>query len=445
MLEETLEMESSTSNPPSKLLETLPAAPAPNLPDWYLESRRVAWDRFQALPLPQRKDESWRFANWKEANLSHYVRAKALPQDHAAALAARLPKLEGAIARFVFVNGHLAVREVGELPEGVTALPLNEALQTAPELVRPLFAEQRQELGSAKYAALHKATSDHGIFLHAADQVELKRPIEVVHWVSGEDAAVLPRTLVSAGKNAELHLIERLFNADATTSGLIMTKADLHAAEGGRVRYAIQQDLNMESRFMQLQNTVVARDADIKSLFMHVGSRWVRSENLSRMTGTGANSEMLSLAVAGETQEMDQRTLQSHEAPHTTSDLLYKNALYDEARSIFAGLIRVDEGAHYTDAYQTCRNLLLSDKAEANSMPGLEINADQVKCSHGSTSGSIPDEDLFYFMSRGIDARAARKLIIFGFSKEVIDRIGDETIVKLLLETVNAKFVRLGV
>jgi Fe-S cluster assembly protein SufD len=134
---------------------------------------------------------------------------------------------------------------------------------------------------------------------------------------------------------------------------------------------------------------------------------------------------MLSLTVADSTQEFDQRTLQEHQSADTFSDLLFKNALYDKAKTIFAGLIRVDPNAHRTDAYQKVRNLLLSDQAESNSLPGLEILADQVRCSHGATTGEIEPEELFYLNSRGIPKKDSLRLITHGFLNEILDRLPD--------------------
>jgi Fe-S cluster assembly protein SufD len=153
---------------------------------------------------------------------------------------------------------------------------------------------------------------------------------------------------------------------------------------------------------------------------------------------------MLSIAIPAHTQEYDQRTFQHHVAPGAFSDLLYKNSLYDFSSAIFSGLIFVDEGAHQTDAYQTCRNLLMSDTCEANSMPGLEINADQVKCSHGSTSAQISDEEIFYLRARGIDPVRARQLIARGFSVEVVERLGDEDVERLVIAFIDDKFVHIA-
>ena len=156
------------------------------------------------------------------------------------------------------------------------------------------------------------------------------------------------------------------------------------------------------------------------------GSRYSRFESLSRLIGEGGRSDLLAVAVAKHEQEFDARTLQDHVSPHTASDLLYKNALDDRARTIFGGLIRVEPHAHFTDAYQKVRNLLLSDDAEANSMPGLEILADNVRCTHGATSGQINEDELFYLRTRGIPVPVAERLIVTGFLDEVVQRLDRE-------------------
>ena len=173
---------------------------------------------------------------------------------------------------------------------------------------------------------------------------------------------------------------------------------------------------------------------------LNLGGSYARTESVSRLSGTGGRSDMLAVSIAQGAQEFDQRTLQDHQQPNTGSDLLYKNSLDDAARTIFAGLIRVEPNAHHTDAYQKVRNLLLSDEAEANSMPGLEILADEVRCSHGATSGQIDAEELFYLLSRGLTRKKAQELIVFGFLNEVIERLENVAVRAKLAELVRAKF-----
>src|SRR5438874_12310106 len=164
------------------------------------------------------------------------------------------------------------------------------------------------------------------------------------------------------------------------------------------------------------------------SLNLHVGAKYSRFESLSRLIGEGGRSDLLAVAVAKHQQEFDARTLQDHISPRTASDLLYKNALDDRARTIFGGLIRVERHAHFTDAYQKVRNLLLSDDSEANSMPGLEILADNVRCTHGATSAQINEDEMFYLHSRGIPTNIGERLTVTGFLNEVIQRLDQSTI-----------------
>jgi len=151
---------------------------------------------------------------------------------------------------------------------------------------------------------------------------------------------------------------------------------------------------------------------------------------------------MLAVSASDGTQEFDARTLQDHASPHTYSDLLFKNALNDRARTIFGGLIRVEPHAHFTDAYQKVRNLLLSDEAEANSMPGLEILADNVKCSHGATSGQLDDDEMFYLLARGVSKAVAQQLLVGGFLNEVLERLPEPKLVAKLEELIAEKFAR---
>ena len=220
--------------------------------------------------------------------------------------------------------------------------------------------------------------------------------------------------------------------------------ADLIGKPGSHVTYIACQEMSEEAQAMHLSSTVAGKDAQMKSFQLQLGANWSRSESVSDLVGKGARSDMLSVSLPLGDQIVDQRTLQNHKAPNATSDLLYKNALYDSSRTVFSGLITVDEGAHYTDAYQTCRNLLNSDTAEANSLPGLEINADQVKCSHGSTSGPVSEEELFYLKARGIPDNEARRLIVLGFADDVIQRIGNDAIEQMIHARVEEKFARLG-
>jgi len=293
---------------------------------------------------------------------------------------------------------------------------LADALQQHGDLVQQHFMQRETRLGSAKFAALHKARVKSGLFVYVPDGVVVEKPIEVIHTLTGSNRAVFPHTLIITGKNAEVSVLDRFVSANEDDAGLCIAVNDLIAGDGSTLKYCAVQELNLSSRMIQVNATFVGRDANALAFTLNVGSQWTRNESLSRLDAEGAHSDMLSCSIPSGTQQFDQRTYQHHAAPHTDSNLLYKNTLYGNSKTVFSGLIFVDEKAHYTDAYQTCRNLMMSDTVEANSMPGLQINADQVKCSHGSTASRIDDEEIYYLCARGIPARQARQLIARGFS-----------------------------
>jgi Fe-S cluster assembly protein SufD len=412
-------------------------------PQWLRETRATAWETFAALPMPVRTDEHWRFANLKTIDLSTFKQA--LPLDEAAknGLRARSRGLEHAAGRMVFGNDQLLSREVFSeqlRQKGVIWLPLEEAAAAHPELFRKHFMREEAILGGQKFAALHESQARAGTFLYIPRGVEIELPLETFHWLSGSRGSCFPHTLIVAEEMARATVIDRFASAESNTDGLACGVNDLWLGAGSQVTYVSVQDWSRKTLAFQINSTVVGRDATAKALALNLGGSHIRSENVSHLRFAGGRSEMLAVSLADGSQEFDQRAFQIHEAPHTSSDLLYKNSLDGQSRSIFSGLIRVDPGAHQTDAYQKVRNLLLSDDAEANSAPGLEIEADDVRCTHGATSGQIEAEELFYLQSRGITRTDAQRLIVFGFVQEVIDRLGHDAITSSLSELVHAKF-----
>ncbi|NJM37960.1 MAG: SufD family Fe-S cluster assembly protein [Akkermansiaceae bacterium] len=426
---------SQTLDLPSSMLTTAPITPA-YLPAWFAARQDAAWKRFQSIPMPKRGDETWRFSSIKQLDFSAFSKT---PATGASALIEKSNGLEKPTAKFVFVNDEL-VHVESHLPENVVCLPLAEALVSHSDLVQDHFMKQETRLGSAKFAALHEASLTNGLFIHVPDHVEIEGTIEAHHWVAGEDVVIFPHTLIVTGKCAKVRVVDIFRSADDTQPGLAIAFNDLCAGQNSQLDYVAIQAFNEVTRVIQINETATSRDASATGFILNTGASWARNESLSRLEGPGSRSDMLSVSIPAHEQEYDQRTFQHHVSPGAYSDLLYKNSLYDNSRSIFSGLIFVDESAHHTDAYQTCRNLLMSDTCEANSMPGLEINADQVKCSHGSTSSQISDEEIFYLRARGIDPVNARQLIARGFSVDVVERLKNDEVESLILRFIDEKF-----
>jgi Fe-S cluster assembly protein SufD len=406
------------------------------LPAWLQARQQAAQQRYESTPTPKRGDEAWRFANIKQLNFEN-LSGKALPAD-SADLISRSVGLEAPTAKFVFLNDEL-IHSESSLADAVICLTLAEAFEKHSDLVERHFMKQETRLGSAKYAALHEASVRNGLFVNVPENQTVDGTIEVHHWISGS-VTIFPHTLIVSGKSSKVRVVDIFHSADTETPGLAIAFNDLCAGQNSRLDYISIQALNEVSRIISINETSTARDARAKGFILNTGAAWARNESLSRLEGPGAHSDMLSVSIPDREQEYDQRTFQHHVSEGAYSDLLYKNTLYGHSKTVFSGLIFVDEKAHHTDAYQTCRNLLMTDDCEANSMPGLEINADQVKCSHGSTSAQISDEEIFYLQARGIDPVRARQLIARGFSVDVVERLGNEEIETLVLSYLDEKF-----
>ena len=420
--------------------------PEGEFPDWFQEEQRAAWEQFQSLPSPTRKDQPWRFSNVSLLDLTPFKRSEKISEDSRIAILDQSRALEEVAGRMVFAGDELVLRDVISeklRQRGVIFQPLERAMVEHADLFQKHFMSFPATLGSAKFAALHKALVSSGTFLYVPRGVEIELPIEIFHWLYGENASVFPHLLLVADELAKVTVIEH-FRSFArrgeNTAGFACGVNDLIAGPGAKITYVCAQTWGDNVRALQINTTTVDHDAAAMSLNLHLGARYSRFESLSRLTGEGGRSDLLAVSVADRDQEFDARTLQDHISPHTTSDLLYKNALDDRARSIFGGLIRVEPHAHFTDAYQKVRNLLLSDDAEADSMPGLEILADNVRCTHGATSGQIDEDELFYLRTRGIPVALAQRLIVTGFLNEVIERLDQPPIGAHLEQLIEAKF-----
>ena len=399
--------------------------------------------QFESLPKPTRKDQAWRFANVGLLDLSPFKSGGMLTEKERATILEQSCGLEEVAGRMIFAGDELLERDVisDQLKKrGVIFQPLERAMAEHADLFRKYFMAQPATLGSAKFAALHQALVSSGTFLYVPRGVEIELPIEIFHWLNAENDSAFPHLLLVTDELAKVTVVEHFRSVNEHAPGFACGVNDLVAGPGAKVTYVCAQNWADNVIAMQMNTTTVDHDASAMSLNLNLGSRYSRFESLSRLTGEGGRSDLLAVAVAKHQQEFDARTLQDHVSPHTASDLLYKNALDDGARTIFGGLIRVEPHAHFTDAYQKVRNLLLSDDAEANSMPGLEILADNVRCTHGATSGQVDEDELFYLRTRGIPVPVAQRLIVTGFLDEVVQRLDHPAISEHLHRLIEDKF-----
>lgn len=373
-----------------------------------LEAKR----RVRELAAPSRRDERWRFADIKRANLEGLDVARPL------------------------------ATEVRGMQAGIVCLSLAEALERNPELVNRMLGNLRGPLGSDYYMA-HAFSSEQlsTTCLWVEPGVRIEDPVVVDRSFRDEGGTGSALTLLIVEQGASVAVLERLRGAEKC-QGNVLVASGVDVGAGGRVSYVVSQELPTAMNLVQCAHLDLARDSDGELALVNSGASWVRQEATAAPGDGGASGRLLGLNVVRGKDQIDQHTRQRHARPHGNSDLLFKNAIYDQGRVTFGGMIQVEEGAHFTDAYQSCRSLLLSEDAEVNAMPGLEINADQVRCSHGAVTGRVDPEELFYLKARGIPEEAARQLITLGFACEVVDRVSHPKIREVLRERVEGALRR---
>ncbi|MDR1498161.1 MAG: Fe-S cluster assembly protein SufD [Puniceicoccales bacterium] len=413
--------------------------------------RHLAWARFHQEPFPRKDDEQWRFSSINSPYrpcLDKIAVTKTPPNDRLLhSLLQRSNLIKNSAATSIFFNGNLIRSGAPELRNNAPDIILEtfeEAAQNHPEtLSRFFFKQSTSPLGGRKFLALNHAYLKDGYVLIVPAGVKLDAPIVTYNWISGRKRAVFPTLLVIAGEKSSVSLVDFFFaNKPENDTALAISSASLHAAAGAKVSRVAVQNWGHGTFAYQFDNINAEQDSDVHSVSINLGSIRLRTENSVHLNGRGARARLHGLSIASENQEFDQRTLQVHNAPTTFSDLRYKNVLLDRARTIFSGLIRVTPDAQKTDAYQTNRNLLLSPFAEANSLPGLEIGANDVRCSHGATNSQINDEELFYLQSRGVPSDVARELLISGFFEEIIEKAGNDDIAAALRDLLKEKLLR---
>ncbi|MYI06248.1 MAG: Fe-S cluster assembly protein SufD [Gemmatimonadetes bacterium] len=274
--------------------------------------------------------------------------------------------------------------------------------------------------------------------------VLLDRPIRLSRWVSRPGTATFSRILIVADEMSQVSFVDEILSPDFESVTLANTAVELFSHGGAQVQYVSIQRMGRGGFYLANQRTLAKRDSTLDTLNVALGGSVGRVDLNARLLGPGANSDMLGLYFGDGDQHFDFNTSQDHVAADAHSDLLYKGALDEAARGVFRGIIRVHEGAQRTDAYQTNRNLLLSDRAVATSLPNLEIEADDVRCSHGATVGQLDTEALFYLMSRGLDRAQAERVVVKGFLGEVLTRLPLGGVAEKVTRAIEAKLAVRG-
>ena len=391
------------------------AAAALGGPDWLRARRATALDRFAGTPLPSPEQELWRYSRVAELELDRYAPVPEAPADGAlpADVEAVLAAVGSRAALVVLRNGHV-VRVEGGTP-GLEVGPLAE--------LDPSGASLGAVAGDAPdaFGSLHDAFVADPVLVRVARGTVVPEPVVVVSLVEGDGTAVFPRLVVSAGENSELTVYGHAASSDV--DALVVPLVELDAGPASRLRYLDAQLLGQSVWQLGRQVSRVGRDADFVTTVVALGGDYARLRIDSALDGRGASGEMQAVYFGEGTQMHDMRTLQDHVAPRTTSNLLFKGAVQGTSHAVYSGLIHIGKEAAGVNAFQTNRNVKLSDGAWAESVPNLEIENNDVRCSHASAVGPVDEDSLFYLESRGVPPAAAERLIVLGFFEEVLERL----------------------
>ena len=443
-----------------------------NEPDWVRARRLEAWHLYEETPMPASNDELWRRTSLKDLNLNNTVAFAPVETLNLTSLPAKFQQIANdANAGGVLVQYNSTgtyARLADDLrKKGVIFSDIDTAIREHPELVKQYFmtkavtyTENRyasakpstskssgkhegggygDTTGDLKFAALHGAFFSGGTFLYVPRGVVVDLPLQSLTYFDSPNAAIFAHTLVIVEEGASVTLVENFSSKASETQRFSDGAVELILKPGANLQYFHLQDFAHNVWHFTSQTALMEKDTTLTWLAGTLGSQTTKAFLDCKFLGQGANANLLGFFFGDGKQRFDQHTFQNHIVGHTTSDLLYKGALKDTAYSAFRGLIRVNPQAQRSDAYQANRNILLSDHAHADSIPELEIEANDVRCTHGATVGPVDPDQIFYLMTRGIPKLEAEKLIVEGFFDPLMQKVPLESIREELTQAIQTK------
>jgi Fe-S cluster assembly protein SufD len=391
-------------------------------PAWLTRRRVHAWRVFEGSPLPT-AEEIWRKVDLSHLDLDSYTLAPGAPNSQPT------PPTERNSGVLYTRDAGVADRTLAPELEsvGVIFTTLQQAVLEHPELVEP-YLEAALPADGGKFDALNAALWTGGTFLYVPAGVEAALPLRAISHVTRAGELILPRLLLVAEEAASVALLEDFESETLDSPSVAIPVAEIVLKPGAKVRHVVLQRWGRNFTHLAHQRALVGDDAFLHSLSIGLGSRLSKTNMESGLTGRGGGSELLGIFLGDESQVFDENTFQEHIGPDTYSNLLYKAALRDSSSSNYYGVIHIRPSAQRSNAYQADRNVLLGERAKADSVPVLEIEANDVKCTHGAAVGPVDEEHRFYLTSRGVPPEIAEQLIVFGFFHEVLDRFPDEVV-----------------
>ncbi len=416
-----------------------------NEPQWLRESRLAAWELYEDMPMPTTNDEAWRRTDYRHV---HWDEVGQFISPNGATFEAvpaynREPLIgEHQGGLLAFVDGKVVHYELPEelARQDIIFTDLLTACRDYPDLVRPNLMTKAVVPGEGKFAALHAALWTHGVFLYVPRNKVAELPLHVVMY-NTHDGASLGHVLVVVEDNAQATMLVDYASADGHSQSTYIGATELLVGNYANLRYVGLQDWNRQTFEFSHQRARVGRDANLDWVVGTMGGRLVKAFLEVELDGQGAHARMSGMFFADDDQLFDHDTQQNHNAAITVSDLLFKGAAKDAARTVWQGMIKAQPKMQKIDGFQASRNLVLSEDARMDGIPGLEIEADDVRCTHAATFGSLEEVSVFYLMSRGIRRPDAELMVIQGFFDELLERIPFEGVRARLQAELEAKIV----
>ena len=384
---------------------------------WLREHRELAFADFVQIGLPTRKHEDWRYTSLRSLAEGAFSLA---PQDDVTA-EVLAPYVQAGDITLVLVNGRLVtpLEQLGDLPTGLLIAPLADALSVnVPAALRLL---KRYATAQQPFSQLNEAFLASGLFIEWNPGVTCERRIHIIHVGSGKDRLVtLPRHMLVLGADAKGEVVETFISIDEGTTSFTNTVTDIELAAGAQLDHQRCQLEAPQALHIGRVRAELAAAAKLTSLSLSAGAKLARIDIDIGLAGQGSEVILNGLYLTREGQHVDHHTVVNHQVPHAKSCQLYKGILGGASRAVFNGVVRVHRDAQLTQAYQMNRNLLLSSDAEIDTKPELQIDADDVKCSHGASVGQLNDDQLFYLTSRGLPPTEARRMLVQAFADDVM-------------------------
>ena len=412
----------------SKVEQKLKAwRPDDNIPAWFNRLRRSAREAYFDLGMPDRSDEAWHYGDPRKFGLDRLDITHELPGFNSISYE-RICGLTGQPRRIACLSmlGDQAHEISSATPlrdAGITVMTLRQAIALREYQLSEYWNSALVPYDAGKLIAAHYALVDNGFFVHIPKFRKAPVPVHLIMESGEAGSVVAPHVLVVAEEMSQADVYVHFLGNNDAERNLQLSVIRVHAQAGSQVVLTTIQHLGSRTDAFTHEALLLERDARVTSNAVHFGGRNTRHEAIAKLTQPGADARLYGMHLGRQRQRFDFLTHQHHMAPNATSDLLFKGALLDKSRSSYQGTITVAPGAQKTDAYQKNRSLVLSPHARADSSPQLEIEANDVRCSHGSTVSNVRSDELFYMEQRGIPQAQAKQLLVSGFMAEVVDKI----------------------